>query len=582
MNAAHRTSSLKSYPPGSLMGKLKKRGILGALATMAGSGWLAYEIVHFILVDHYHLPEVLKDITIVSVLCATLCVLTWRWFRGVKGKRRIQWELILVPVFILVAGAVNIHSLVHAGRHPPESLEPAWREGVWKNSIAVLPFVNMSADKDQDYFCDGLTEELITKLSQIRDLKVTARTSAFVFRGENRDLREVGQKLGVDKVLEGSVRKDGSRLRISAQLINASNGYHLWSEIYDRDLDNIFKVQDDIAYSVAGALKITLLGKAPSSSETKNIEAYNAFLRGRHFYISPTKENIESAIKQYEEATRLDPGFARAWAALGAAQATQAGFGYESAEDGYPKAIVSVERALELDRRLASAHAVKGWILMSYRWDWDGAAASYQQALSLEPGTGALEAGQLALVLGRFDQALSLARRAVELDSLNVAAHMTLGLVAFYAGQLKEASATFKKILELSPERPNAHALLGQVYTAQSQPREGLAETEREKDPYWRLPGLALVRYALNQKKESDAALAEYINKYQDVGAYQIAQIHAFRGESDQAFEWLERAYKKHDGGLFLTKPDPYLKKLKSDPRYSIFLKKMRLPLEAP
>jgi len=576
--AAPKNEPARSYAPGSLRDKLRKRGIIGALAAFAGSGWLVYEIVHFILVDHYHLPEGWKDITIVSIVCATLCALTWRWFRGVERPRKVKWERVLIPVFVLIAAFANVHTLLHLEPGGPRPSGRTWDDIPWVNAIAVLPFVNMSVEREQDYFCDGLTEELITKLSQIRELKVTARTSAFAFKGENKDVREVGRMLGVDKVLEGSVRTDGAKLRIVAQLINVSDGFHIWSRSYDREKDEIIKIQDDIALSVAGALEVTLLGGRDRSERAVSFEAYDEYLQGRHFYGNPTRENAEKAVGHLERAIRMDPRFARAWSLLAAMQASQASFGYVPVEEGYPKALASVERALALDPRLAHAHAVLGWIQMTYSWDWAGAEASYRQAMELEPGKGILEAAQLALALGHDEEALRLARQAVDVDGLNDSANMTLALTAYYAGKLEEAAESLRKAMQLRPNRANAHALLGQVALARSDVPSALAEIEKEKDVYWRLPSLALAYHAAGRADDSDAALSEFIAKYQDVGAFQVAQVCAFRGETDKAFGWLEKAYAQRDGGLFLTKADPFLRLLKGDKRFGAFLKKMRLP----
>jgi tetratricopeptide (TPR) repeat protein len=264
---------------------------------------------------------------------------------------------------------------------------------------------------------------------------------------------------------------------------------------------------------------------------------------------------------------------------LAEARSRQADKGYLPVEEGYRKAREAVERALALDPNLAEAHAAMGWIKTHYDWDWTGADASLQQALALEPGNARVvrDAARLARTLGHFDEALALDRRAVELDPLSGTAHYDLGFQAYYAGLLEEAVTAFKKALEFSPERVEAHTLLGRVYLAQAHPQEALAEIEREPERLLRLYGQALAYHALGRKKESDAALAELIAKYHADAAYQIAEVYAFRGEADRAFEWLERAYAQRDPGLTQMKGDPLLKSLERDPRYAAFLKKMKL-----
>ncbi|MDH4271580.1 MAG: tetratricopeptide repeat protein [Candidatus Aminicenantes bacterium] len=576
--ARHSGSRVKRYPPRSFYGKLRKRGIVGAFAAVIGSGWFIYEIVHFVLVDHYHLPDRLNDIAIVGILCALFCVMTWRWFRGEKRKRRIKWELVLIPVFVLVAAVIEGKLLLHLRSDNKESGGAVIKETAWKNSLAILPFVNMSADQEQEYFCDGLTEELITKLSQIQELKVAARTSAFVFKGKSLDIRDVGQKLRVENLLEGSVRKSGSRVRISAQLINVEDGFHLWSETYDRDVEDIFAVQDEIARSVAGTLQVTLMGERGAVAETKNSEAYNAFLMGNFFYRQQTRENLEKSIGYYEEAIKLDPGFARAWTGLGATYAFQAGNGYIPSKTGFDMAKSAVKKALALDKNLAFAHRVQGFIQMSCDWDWAAAEASYRTAISMEPGRGEVETAQLAVSQGRFEAAVALGRRAVELDPISVQPYATLALAYWYGGRLEEAVASYRKILELFPEIGAFHGMIGLVRLTQSSPQEALVAFDQVKEPIWRLPGMAMFYHTQGRLAESDAALAEYIEKYQAGGAYNVAQVYAFRGEADRAFEWLEKAYVQHDGGMFLCNVDPFLKNLRNDPRYRALQKKMRFP----
>jgi TolB-like protein/Tfp pilus assembly protein PilF/predicted Ser/Thr protein kinase len=449
-------------------------------------------------------------------------------------------------------------------------------------SIAVLPFVDLSADKDQEYFADGLAEELLNALAQIPELRVAARTSSFQFKGKTGDVPSIGRQLNVGAILEGSVRKAGRQVRITAQLVKAADGFHLWSETYDRELDDIFAVQDDIARAVASALKVRLLGKEAPAARGGDADAYNLWLQGKYFYDRLTKEDLEKAIAYYEQALRVDPGYARAWAGLAIAHQQRASRGYAPLTEGHQKARAAVEKALELDPKLAEAHAALGWIKTTDDWDWSGAEAAYARALELEPGNAKVlrRAATLAGTLGRFDEAIRLDRRSVELDPLNVPAHNSLGLHALYAGRLDEAEAAFRKALELDPRFPGARMFLGQVQLLRSNPEAALPEMEKESEPLWRRFGLALAYHALGRRHEADEALRTLLEEDGQGAALQIAEVHAFRGDKDEAFAWLERAYAERDPGLTEMKGDPLLRSLEDDPRHAAFMKKMRLPLD--
>jgi len=450
-------------------------------------------------------------------------------------------------------------------------------------SIAVMPFVNISSDKEQEYFSDGLAEELLNDLVRIQGLRVAARTSSFQFKGKNEDLRTLAEKLNVGIILEGSVRKEGQKVRITAQLINASDGFHIWSETYDRDLNDVFAVQEDIARSVANSLKVKLLGGNPAvpSGETKNLEAYNAYLQGRYFFERRDKESLDKALGYYEQAIKLDSSYALAWAQIAQLRANQADRGYLPSKEAYQKARAAAEKALALDSNLADANAAFGWIKATYDWDWAGADAAYQRALILEPGNAMVvrSAGGLAATLGRLDEALALHRRAVGLDPLSAAARMNLGIYAYYAGQFDEALAALRKSVELSPAIPVVHHVVARVYLAQGRPHEALAEIQQESEPVWRLFGQALVYHDLGKKKEADEALREFIAKHSDDSAYQVGSAYAYRGETENVFEWLDKAYAQRDTGLSEVKVDPLLNNIRSDRRYAAFLKKLRLPL---
>jgi serine/threonine protein kinase/Tfp pilus assembly protein PilF len=488
-----------------------------------------------------------------------------------EQKRTATWISTAAIVVVLI-----VATIFYFGR---EANPPVAKNA--KTAIVVLPFTNISADKEQEYFSDGLSEELLNVLAKNPNLQVTSRTSAFSFKGTKTDMKTIAKKLNVTHVLEGSVRKAGNQLRITAQLIEVATDSHLWSETYDRQMDNIFAVQDDIAASVSEALMATLEGGESPKTEQTNPEAYNAYLQGQFFIDRRSKEDFEKAVAYYEQALQIDPNYARAWAGLGAVHGRQADSGYVPVDEGYVEARKEVQKALELDPNLAEAHSEMGKIKVNYEWDWSGADASYKRALELEPGNAKVvrSAALLSAALGRFDEAIELDRRAVELDPLLTVAAVYLGLHAYYAGQLDVAEKAFRKTLELNPQRANTHQLLGRVYLGRSKPEEALFEMQKEPDPLWRGCGLALAYHAVGKKKESDDALADYIEKFQNEAAFQIAEIYAYRGETDKAFEWLERSYKQRDTGLAQLKGDPLLRSLERDPRWTAFLKKMKLPV---
>jgi eukaryotic-like serine/threonine-protein kinase len=449
-------------------------------------------------------------------------------------------------------------------------------------SIAVLPFVNMSGDPSNEYFSDGLSEEILNVLAQVKGLNVVARTSSFEFKGKNDDLRTIGQKLNASTILEGSVRKSGNRVRITAQLISADNGYHLWSQTYDRELNDIFEVQRNIAQSVSDALRIKLLTSSgsPPSTHATNPEAYTATLQGRFLTEQRTKEALDEAVKQFELALEIDPQYAHAWDDLALARIAQTTSGFIPQNDGYRMAREAAEKALQIDNSLAEAHSTIGIIYLWHDWDWATAKKYFDRAYSLNPGS-ALVLRRTALFyfsVGPAEKALELTRKAVRLDPLSPTAYNNIGSMALAANRVKEAEAAYKKSLDLRPDSGTTRTSLARVYLQQKRYDEAKAEFERlPADSPWRLYGTALVSHALGKKKEADEALQTYIEKRRDVSTYQIAQIYAYRGEVDQAMKWLERAYELHDQGLAEIKYNQFLSALKGHPQYDAFLKKMNL-----
>ena len=449
-------------------------------------------------------------------------------------------------------------------------------------TIAILPFDDLSPQKDQGYFSDGLSEELINVLSRDKNLRVTAKTSSFSFKDKGFDIKTIAAKLKVKNILEGSVRKAGNNLRISADLVNVETDATLWSNSYDGTLNNIFALQDSISGNVAEALNAALLGKDAAKPEQKtDPEAYNNYLLGNHFFDLQGKDNYKKAEEYYNNALLIDSTYAPAWVGLSKVHSAQAGLAYIPVDEGYSKARKEIKTALSLNPNFAAAYAQLGEIKSSYDLDWSGADEAYKKGLQLEPeNTDVINgAAQLARTLGHLDEAIELIRHVIEINPVSLDGYFSLGFYTWYAGKYDESIAALRKCLELNPQYPEAHLQIALDYLYKGKTDSALAEIKLEAEPAWKVIGLPIVYYALGRKKESDTKLAEFIKGYQDVGAYQAAEIYAFRNEKDKAFEWLDRAYKQHDTGCYLFKGDPLLRNIEKDPRYKAFLKKLKLPL---
>lgn len=506
--------------------------------------------------------------------------------RATRSVRRSPWILVTGAGLLIACTAVVWYVRSERGSKPAAGAEkPADASQAASRtkvaSIAVLPFVNMSGDADNEYFSDGLAEELLNALAKNPALQVSARTSSFSFKGKDTEIAEIGRRLNVATVLEGSVRKAGNRVRITVQLINASDGYHLWSETYDRQLEDIFAVQDDIARSVTTSLKGTLAGTGAAAQRTGNIEAYNLILKGMYFWKRWGPGDLERARDLYKQALALEPDNARAWMELGLTYWNMVERGELSQEEGVRLSRDATERALALDDSLAQAHAQLGWSRMAYDYDWAGAEADLSKALALEPQNADVLnlASALASAQGRLTEANEIARQMHEIDPLSPLLYLNYAITLHWEGRHDEALAAARGVLELDPQFHGAHWMVGRVYLAQEKPDQALQEILQETSEQVRLYGLVMAYHALGRKAESDAALATYTEKFQGLGTYKgdIASFHAIRGEPDEAFEWLDRAYAKREP-LCWVKVDPDFASLRSDPRWLPFLRKMRLP----
>jgi TolB-like protein/class 3 adenylate cyclase/Tfp pilus assembly protein PilF len=461
-------------------------------------------------------------------------------------------------------------------------------------SIAVLPFVNMSRDEENEYFADGLSEELLNVLAKIRGLRVASRTSAFSFKGKGMDIPTVAQKLNVATVLEGSVRKSGKRVRITAQLIEVASDSHLWSETYDRELDDIFAVQDDIAQSVVKELRAALLGdtieKAAGASaaaevqqavtgRSANPEAFQFYLQGKFYGERVTQADTDKAIELFQRALAIDPAFALAWAGLSHIHHLQAGYGFAPINEGFERAREAAQNALRLAPDLVEGHIALGSVLEGHDWNFTAAEASFRRALELAPGdANALRAtAQLARILGRVEEALELGHRAVALDPLSARTHRQAAMVAVMSERFDEAAASFQLALDLAPRAGLNHAFLAITRLFQGRTEEALSQAEGESHDVFRNLAFAMIQHALGHAAESEAALQRLIDGFAWTAAYQIAEAYAYRNEVDKAFEWLERAYAQRDPGVTYSATDVILRSLHGDPRWPAFLQRTGL-----
>jgi serine/threonine protein kinase/tetratricopeptide (TPR) repeat protein len=461
-------------------------------------------------------------------------------------------------------------------------------------SIAVLPFANMSGDPENEYFSDGLAEELLNVLAKMRGLRVAARSSAFTFRGRNVPVAEVGKELGVSTLLEGSVRKAGNRVRIGVQLVNVADGYQLWTESYDRTLEDIFAVQDDIAQSVVNALRTELLGEAADSSVRDEVkadvadaargrghdaEAHRLYLQGRYLVDRLTREDLLRGIECLRSALEIDPGHALAWAELSKAYMLRSGYGWGPSEEGFARGREAARRASELEPELVEGHAALAWVLMNCDWDWTSAEASYRRALELAPrNTTVLHGlGWLLRATGRTEEAIPLFRIAVEQDPLSSSAYHSLATTYYYAGRLEEAETALRKTLELAPTRAETRSNLAMVLLRLQRPEDALREAMKEPFDGFGLGARAIVHHTQGDRRESDLALRELVERFATDGAYQIAEVYAVRGELDDAFAWLDRACDQKDGGLLYLSGDPHFEQARNDSRWDRVLRRMRL-----
>ena len=531
-------------------------------------------------------------------------VLPWEKSAEPSTARASKKSPVLVPVAVLVILALlagwwfmqrsnknqqpaATHAVPAAPANAPD-----------QKSVAVLPFVNLSDDKGSEYFSDGVSEELLTVLQKIPGMHVAARTSAFSFKGKNATAQEIGQKLGVAYLVDGSVRKSGDAVRIAARLARADSGQELWSENFTRNLKDVFAVQSELAETIVAQVRGELTGGAAGSADkekiqaevqaaekggTKNVEAHELYLQGRFHENRHSDKSTREALAAYQHAVELDPRFARAWAGVARTHTWIAGFATEGGQKIFDAHLASardaITRALAIEPDLPDALYARAWIETNFDFNWSAATQTVSKAMALAPADPnvLIAAANLETALGNTDRAIEIYRKAVELDPVNAQSRSFLAFGLANRKRFAEARAEYARVIELNSSAPWAHAGLGLAYLLENKFEEAATEAQSDAGEWARLLIVSCARWAEKRVPESDAALNELIKNEAELAAFQIAQAYAFRGDKDQAFEWLERARRQRDPGLGDLLKDPLLENLHSDPRWNAFLRTMGL-----
>lgn len=485
--------------------------------------------------------------------------------------------LLIVAVGYLAAERFNL-----PGRtHPASTVTASAPRTTATNSIAVLPFADMSEKKDQEYFSDGLAEELLDLLAKTPGLHVIARTSSFYFKGRQATIPEIARTLGVANVLEGSVRKSGTRLRITTQLVRADTGEHLWSETYDRDQQDVFKVQDDIARAVVENLRVALLGGANASrseASAGDAQVHNLYLQGRYLVSSDTAEDLLNAASYFQQALQQDAGYAPAWAGLALVATRQIANSYVPVPAGIDRLSSAAQKAVDLEPNYAEGHVVLAIAREVKSFDWSGARQALDQALQLEPSNTHAQfvSAHLTMTVGSAAESIDSYRRLLERDPLNLLERRYLARALFYSDRLDEAETTIRQVLQVNPNFPAAHYELGRILLARGQVKQAVSEFESEKSTWDKL-GRPLGYHAAGRTAEANAAL-KYMVDTSSGAEFQVAETYAFFGNKDQAFIWLDAAIERRDPGLQWLRGDPLLRSLTKDPRYAALLRRLNLP----
>ncbi len=573
--------------PLSLFKELKRRNVIRVAIAYAVAAWLLIEITATTF-PILKLPD--WSVTLVTVLVLIgfplALILAWAYEltpEGLKKEKDVdrsqsithvtgrKLDFIIITVLVLALGYFAYDKFL---LQP----EPGEVFGDMDKSIAVLPFVNMSDDAGNEYFSDGLSEELLNLLVKIPELRVAARTSSFSYKGKDVKIAQIGEELNVTHVLEGSVRKAGNHVRITAQLVKTNNGFHLWSETFDRTLDDIFVVQDEIAKAVVDELKINLLGAMPVG-RTTDPEVYSLYLQGKYFRNLRGEENLEKAVAAFKQALAIDPDYAPAWIGIQVAYSLQANYSQRPEEETRSLAMEAVERALAIDEDMASAWAGLAYLKRSSEWDWQGARVAINKALKLEPNNADVlpAAASLAGTFGRLSESVELFERNVELDPLRLGSLRALGIRYRNVGRFDDAFETFRRVQALNPNYPGIHDDLGGTYLMSGDPKNALLEVEKSSPGQFHSYLLTLIHSDLGKEAKARSMIDELLETSAHDFPIAMASVYAWRGENDTAFEWLEIAYQQRDYRLVHFLGSLWFRNLTTDPRYPVFVEKLGL-----
>jgi serine/threonine-protein kinase len=581
--------------------ELKRRNVYKVAVAYAVVSWLSIQAASILFPTFEAPPWAMKVFVAVLVLGFPIALIfSWAFEitpEGIKRESEVEPNksisthtgrkiAALTIGLAVVAAGLLAFQLLRGTSHQKSANQPGGPGGISEKSIAVLPLVNTSGDPGNDYFSDGLSEEMIAVLAKIPGLKIIGRSSSFLFKGKSDDSRTIGEKLGVANLLEGSVRKQGDRVRIVAELISAADGRAVWSETYDRELKDVFAVQSEIAVAVTEQLKIKLLGapaKSDAAPSNDNLTAYNALQQGTFYFGLSTEEGTRKATEFFGEAVRLDPRYALAYANLSFAwrQLAATWLGGAEANEAYAKARNAAQTALSLAPNLAAAHGALGFVLLTPDLDFAAAEAEFRKAEKLAPADAGPK-NNLALVFaaqGRLKEAENMMRQTMAFDPLGVTRYLNLARILIAGGRYDEAEAALRKAIELQPAAARQHAYLTIIDVLRGNAAAALYDAQLEPKGFWQYYALALAQQIQSDRAAADAALQTLITNEAVSGPFQIAVVYGLRKEPDKMFEWLDRAYTERDAGLTQLLVTPFILTYKNDPRFAAFCQKLKLPV---